>query len=88
MLVTALAVVGIVSAAIAGVIVGLTVIHVSMGMAAAVALGTLVFAIGAVLFIGFTIRGGRRDADRINALVAEQERRRTVAPARRGGRAG
>ncbi len=73
MLVTTPAVVGIISAAIAGVIAGLAAIQVSAGMGPAIGLGLVVFAAGIGLFIGFSIREGRRFIGRIEALVADQE---------------
>jgi hypothetical protein len=79
MLVTTPAVVGIISAAIAGVMAGLASIQISMGMAPAVGLGVLVFLATVVLCLGFGIREGRHSVDRINAVVAEQERRRGAA---------
>ena len=78
MLVTTPAVVGIISAAIAGVMAGLAAIQISMGMAPAIGLGIVVFGIGVALFIGFTIREGRHSIERIHPVVAEQERRQTT----------
>ncbi len=73
LLVTTPAVVGIISAAIAGVIAGLAAIQVSAGMGPAIGVGLVVFGIGIALFIGFSIREGRRFIRRIDALVADQE---------------
>ena len=74
MLVTTPAVVGIISAAIAGVIAGLAAIQVSAGMGPAIGCGLVVFITGIALFIAFSIREGRRFIKRIDALVAEQQR--------------
>jgi hypothetical protein len=87
MLVTTPAVVGIISAAIAGVMAGLASIQISMGMAPAVGLGVLVFLVTVAVCLGFGIREGRHYIDRINAVVAEQERREpTAAGDRASGR--
>jgi hypothetical protein len=74
MLVTTPAVVGIISAAIAGVIAGLAAIQVSAGMGPAIGCGLVVFIVGTALFIAFSIREGRRFVKRIDGLVAEQQR--------------
>ena len=75
-LVTTPAVVGIISAAIAGVMAGLAAIQVSMGMGPAVGVGIAVFAIGVALFLGFTVREGTRYLARITAIIDDQARRR------------
>ncbi len=75
MLVTTPAVVGIISSAIAGVMAGLASIQASMGMAPAVGLGAVVFAISVALCIAFAAREGRHYVGRINRVVEGQERR-------------
>ena len=73
LLVTTPAVVGIISAAIAGVIAGLAAIRVSSGMGPAIGVGLVVFGIGIAPFIGFSLGEGRRFIRRIDALVADRE---------------
>lgn len=79
MLVTTPAVVGIISAAIAGVMAGLVVIQVSMEMAPAVIVGVVSFGIGVALFLVFTVREGTRYLARITAFVEDQARRRAAS---------
>ena len=72
MLVTTPAVVGVISAAIAGVIAGLSAIQVSGGMGVAIGLGVTVFVIGVVLFLAYTIREGTRFIARLTTTAAER----------------
>jgi hypothetical protein len=70
MLVTTPAVVGIISAAIAGVIAGLVAIQASGGMAPAIAVGLLVFVLAMALLLAYPIRETRRYVERISAIAS------------------
>jgi hypothetical protein len=74
MLVTTPAVVGVISAAVAGVIAGLLAIQVLGGMGEAIGLGIAVCIAGIALSLVFTVREGRRYVSRITAIAAERER--------------
>ena len=80
MLVTTPAVVGVISAAIAGVIAGLSAIQVSGGMGVAIGLGVTVFVIGVVLFLAYTIREGTRFIARLTTTAAERGWTDDVSP--------
>ncbi len=72
MLVTTPAVVGVIAAAIAGVMAGLVAIQVTLDMAPAIGVGLVVFVASVVLCLLYGIREGQRHIDRLYAFIGDE----------------